>query len=113
MKPSAIALFLILFSITANAQTKRSECENAYYATGYVKLHQYTVAVTWSSVSDHAHKRLEDIIYDKFQLLSTKELEGKTLYKIKENSSTDSYGYESLIEELKQIPTNVSCTYDI
>ena len=56
---------------------------------------------------------MENIIYDNFKILNTKELEGKTIYKIKENSSQDGVGYASLLEELKSIPTKVSCTYDI
>mgnify|MGYP000038066282 CR=1 FL=1 len=110
---SIFALTIILFSLSAQAQSLRSECENAYYATGYVKLHQYTVVVSCEKISDHAHLKLENIIFDNFKILSTKELESKTIYKIKELSTTDSYGYEGLLEELKSIPTRVSCSYDI
>jgi len=106
-------IIIVLFSATTLAQSTRSLCENAYYATGYVKLHQYTVTVNWEKISDHAHVRLENIIFDNFKVLGTKELEAKTIYKIKESSTTDAYGYEGLLEELRSIPTKVSCTYDI
>lgn len=108
-----IAIAAVLFSISAQAQSLRSECENAYYATGYVKLHQYTAVVTWSKVSDVAHERLENIIFDNFVVVSVKELEGKSIYKIKESSKVEAYQYEALIEQLKEIPTRVSCTYDL
>jgi hypothetical protein len=108
-----IAIAAVLFSISAQAGSLRSECENAYYATGYVKLHQYTAIVTWSEVSDIAHERLENIIFDKFEVISVKEVEGKSIYKIKESSKAKPYQYEGLIEQLKEIPTRVSCTYDV
>ena len=72
---------VFIFSFSVQAQSLRSECQNAYYATGYVKLNQY--------------------------------INGKTIYKIKENGSAAISTYESLLEELKTIPVRVSCTYDI
>ncbi len=104
---------VFIFSFSVQAQSLRSECQNAYYATGYVKLNQYTVTVSWESVSDYAHTRLEDILFDNFKILSTKDINGKTIYKIKENGSAAISTYESLLEELKTIPVRVSCTYDI
>ena len=106
-------ILLLLVSLSSQAKTLRAECEDAYYATGYVKLHQYTVVVKWALISDHAHSRLEEILFDNFKILSVKELEDKSIYQIKENVNVDATSYELLLEELKKIPTTVTCTYDI
>ena len=108
-----IALSITLFSLSVQAESIRTQCENAYYATGYVKLHQYSVTVDWAKVSDSKHVQLENIIFDHFEVVSTKDHKGKTIYKIKEMSTTDAIGYDALLENLKAIPTQVSCTYDI
>lgn len=108
-----LTLATIISSFSVQAQSIRSQCENAYYATGYVKLHQYNVEVVWEKISDSSHIKFENIIFDNFQVLSTIELEGKTIYTIKESSTSDPTGYEILLENLKTIPTQVSCTYDI
>ena len=108
-----LVLAIALLSSVTYAQSLRSECENAYYATDYVKLHQYTVTVTWAQISDNAHKRLEYILFDKFKVLDVKELTEKSIYKIKENSNIDPVKYEKLIEELIGIPARVTCTLNI
>ncbi len=108
-----IVVSIFIFSISAQAQSLRSECQNAFYATGYVKLNQYTVTVSWEKVSDHAHVKLENILFDNFDIMSTSEVNSKTIYKIKENNSVDDRSYELLLEELKTIPVRVSCTFDV
>lgn len=108
-----LVFMFIIGSFATNAQSIRTECKNAYYATDYVKYQEYTVIVSWEKISDHAHTRLENIIFDNFKVVSSKEISGKTIFKIKENNSTDTYSYQLLLEELKSIPTKVSCTYNI
>lgn len=104
---------LMFTSLTVQAQTTRSKCENAHYATGYVKLHQYTVTVNWEKVSDANLSKLENILFDNFLILSTTEFTGRTSYKIKESNITDATSYELLLEDLKSVPADVSCTYDL
>lgn len=110
---STLILALLTLSLSSNAQSLRSECENYYYATGNVKLHEYTAIVSWSKISDSSLEKLENIIYDDFVVLSEKNIQGKTIFKIKESNSTDAMGYNVLLQDLVDMKVRVSCTYNI
>lgn len=111
-----IAILMLATSFFANAQTLREQCENAYYATGYVKLHQYKIVVNWARISDHALVELENILYsDNFKVLKEKELPNyKTLYVLKESNGEDPYYYEAALAKLESLTGNkASCVYDL
>ena len=110
---SILFLFLFLISITSNASSIRSTCENAYYATGYVKLHQYTVNVLWEKVSDNNLVKLENMLFDRFDIIKISHYQNSSKYLIKEKTNYNSNFYENLLTQLRSIPVNVSCTYDI
>jgi hypothetical protein len=86
MKVLILALTLFLNNSIFGSRSIREVCENAYYATDYVELHEYDVTVDWSRLSDHGHVELESVIFgETFSLLGTRELSnGKTVYSIKE-----------------------------
>ena len=115
MKITILTLITITFSFNSIAKSTRSTCEDYYYAGGPVKLHQYRLSVDWSLISDHAQKKLENIIYSKsFKVLKEKDLpKSKTLYYIQETNSSSYVNYEILINKLENIPSKVSCLYDI
>lgn len=111
-----IAIAMIATSFYSNAQTLREQCENAYYATGYVKLHQYKIIVDWARISDYALVELEDIVYsDNFKVLEEKELKNhKSKYVLKESNNKDAYYYEAALAKLEALTGNkASCVYDI
>lgn len=116
MKLLLISLVLSLtFSAKANSSI-REQCENAYYATGYVKLHEYQVTVDWARLSDHGLVEFEDVIFgDYFQYLGERDLSnGKTVYTIKEKSGFDSYYYEVGLNVLQRLTfQGVRCRYDL
>lgn len=103
---TVLLLAVFLSSIPAfSTESLRDVCENAYYATNYVELHQYDVTVDWSRLSDHGHVELESIIFgETFSLLGTKELpNGKTVYSIKEVPGYRINLYESGLEVLQRL----------
>lgn len=110
-----LIILLSLFSmVTVSAQTLRETCENAYYATGYVELHQYNVTVDWSRLSDHGLEEFESIIFgEAFQYIKDTDLRnGKTVYTIKEISGFDFSTYEAGIKALQRLTfEGVSCKY--
>lgn len=110
-----VLLVLALYAFSLKAENIRDLCENAYYATGYVKLHQYKLTIDWSYVSDHNLKLLEDVVYgDHFQVLEEKDLIEKTIYKLKEVPGFDYYDYVSDLDTLKMVSLNkVECLYDL
>ncbi|EPZ50969.1 hypothetical protein M902_2574 [Bacteriovorax sp. BAL6_X] len=116
---SVLFTLAMLFAVTSNAKASsniREICENAYYATGYTKLHQYNLIVNWARISDHALVDLENIIYsDYFKVLAEKDLgNNKSKYTLKENGKLNSYQYEAALSELEKITGNsASCVYDL
>lgn len=111
-----IAFMMLATSLYANAQTLREQCENAYYATGYVKLHQYKIIVNWARISDHALVELEDIVYsDNFKVLEERELKNhQSLYVLKESNGRDAYYYEAALAKLESLTGNkASCVYNL
>lgn len=111
-----IATIVLASSLSVSAQSLREICENAYYATGYTKLHQYRVIVDWARISDHALVELEEIIYSNFfEVLEEKELVAyKTKYILKEKKGLTSYQYEAALKKLDKITGNkAACVYDL
>lgn len=108
-----LLLLILIHTLPSFGQSTRSKCENAYYATGYVKLYEYSVTVSWEKISDHAHVRLETIIFDYFEVLNINHYQNTSIYKIKENKEISGMDYHLFLEELKSLPTKVECTYDI
>lgn len=113
-----IILFLIAFyALSTRAQGLRDVCENAHYATGYVKLHQYKLVIDWAKVSDHGLVQLENIVYgDQFLVLSEKNIQEttKTIFTLKEAQKADSIDIEIALGELRVLSfNNISCLYDI
>lgn len=106
---------IVLFSINVQAENLRDICENAYYATGYVKLHEYKLTIDWSYVSDNNLKLLEDVIYgDHFKVTKETDKGQKTFYELKEINAFDSVDYEADINLLKKISLNkIECLYDL
>ncbi|WP_127716319.1 hypothetical protein [Halobacteriovorax sp. HLS] len=113
MKLLALAALFVL-STTIFAQSIREQCENAYYATGYVSLHQYKVTIDWSMISDHAHVQLDNIIYSEgFDVLNEDDSRWPIMtLTLKENGKIDPFDYQLVLEELKQIPSSVGCLYN-
>ena len=106
--------FLILFLSTSVQADIRDICENAHYATDYVKLHEYRVLVDWSKISDSNLVKLENVIYGKYFLVTKEyELENyKTIFLIKENTGFDPIEYSDALNRLQKATVNgVSCLY--
>lgn len=113
MKSTLVFLLIFIQSVTASEHI-RDICENAYYATGYVKLHEYKVSVDWSRLSDHGLEEFESIIYgDHFKYLGERDLSnGKTIYTITEVSDSDSSVYQVELSALQRLTFNgVDCRY--
>lgn len=113
-----IVLFLIAFyALSTRAQGLRDLCENAYYATGYVKLHQYKMVIDWANVSDHGLTELENIIYgEQFVVLVEKDIinTSKTIFTLKEVEGSDLRDLEIGLGQLEVLSfNNISCLYDI
>lgn len=115
----AITLFALFINSSVHAQNYsiREECENAHYATGYVKLHQYKVTVEWSKISDHILTKLENILYgDNFNVVLERDINNnaQTIYHIKETDSGTFYDYEHDIYSLQELTQHkVECVYDL
>lgn len=110
-----IVIMAFFSTLTVQASSMRDICENAHYATGYTKLHQYKVIVDWARVSDYDLVALEDVVYgDAFTVLEEKDLgNNKTLFKLKEKGSFASYLYEGQLDVLGKISGDkVSCLYN-
>ncbi len=113
---SIIAILLVGLTTSVSAQGLRDICENAYYATGYTKLHQYSITVYWARISDHALVELEDIVYgDLFKVLSEKELgENRSRYILKERIGYEGYQYQAALNRLEKITgRKASCVYQL
>lgn len=114
MKSILLVTSMLLSGSIFAEQNIRELCENAYYATGYVELHQYDVTVDWSRLSDHGHVELESVVFgDNFKLLRERDLSnGKTVYSIKEVSGADASVYESGLEVLQRLTfQGVACRW--
>ena len=107
---SLIAVIVTILSLSAQADSIRSQCENYHYATENVALHQYSVSVDWNRMPNHNIVKLENIIFDNFDV-TEKDYDGRTVYTIKENGSTDARGYAILLKELESIVSRVSCSW--
>ena len=109
--------YLLLATLMLNVSAKSSLkelCYNAYYATNYVELGQYSVAISWEKVSDYNLVKLENIIYgDLFTVLSEKDINGKTYITIKENYGADYSSVEAALEELSNYVSSLNCKYNI
>lgn len=113
-----ILIALIFFSNLALAQTQsiRQQCEDAHYATDYVKLHQYRLIIDWSKISDHNHVKMENILYgDSFKVLKEMDINSKeTIFHFKEIGNFSPYRYEHLLYLLEEVSMGkVSCLYNI
>lgn len=109
-----ITLLVLLVAVSGFAQTIRATCENAHYATGYVKLHQYRVLVDYKKVSQDASYTLDNVLVQSelFSITDEKKTANDlVIYTIKENT-TDDLTYD--IEGINDIDgVTVSCKYDI
>ena len=115
MKSIIVLLIALQTTLTfGQSQHIRSQCENYYYATGNVKLYQYSFVIDWSKISDSALTQLEDVIYgDHFDVTVERELSaGKTLYNIKEVSGFGANAYMYRLNQLNEL-TSVGCLYDL
>ncbi|EQC43693.1 hypothetical protein [Bacteriovorax sp. Seq25_V] len=110
-----ISLGLVLVGLNAAGQDLRSICENAYYATGYTKLHSYKVTIDWARISDHALVKLENIVYgDMFKVLKETDYARKTVYELKEAGSFSHEQYVKALEDLSILSgKNINCLYDL
>lgn len=113
-----IILFLIAFyALSTRAQGLRELCENAYYATDYVKLHQYQLIVDWANISDRGLNELEGIIYgERILVLSENNVTNttKTIFTFKEVEGSDITEIEMDLERLHVLSfSNLSCLYNI
>ena len=112
---AVVFLFQVQSSFATNEHI-RDICENAYYATDYVKLHEYSVVIDWSRISDHAHLDLDNVLYGRdFKVTLEKDLEGPlTLYHIKEVGSRHGYTYQIGLDILNDLSGGkVKCLYNL
>lgn len=103
-------LALLLGSVAGFTQTIKETCQNAYYATGYVKLDQYKVVVNYDEMSPQKIYQFEESL-KVFKILDVKQLENNMIFTLKDEQRYDlTYDIEALNE---MDGVRVSCKYDI
>lgn len=117
MLKNIILLLIVFYALSTRAYSLRETCENAYYATDYVKLHEYKLVIDWSKVSDHGLMELENIIYENmFDVTLEKDIAqtSKTIFHLKEVKNLDALEYELALEELSKLSFgNLNCLYNL